>query len=220
MMVLLAAMPGPPASGSQIIVAPIMERMARAFEGMRSMHASLNQQKTYGQLGISDPSEQGVLYIKRKNNRDIQVRIEIRNPAERVITVKDNKYILFQPAIKQAIEGQVSRALGSGQSGVGLLSLFVGGAPQITRDYQIAAVADEVINGRRATHLPVINRPSIVLADEPTGSLDSENSQIVLQMLQDLNRQFHQTIVIITHNPDAASVTDRILRMRDGRIFG
>ena len=65
----------------------------------------------------------------------------------------------------------------------------------------------------------VVNRPSILLADEPTGNLDSENSQMVLQMLQDLNRKFRQTIVMITHDPDAASMASRILEMRDGRIL-
>lgn len=65
----------------------------------------------------------------------------------------------------------------------------------------------------------VINRPSILLADEPTGNLDSDNSQMVLQMLQDLNRQYKQTIVMITHDPDAASMASRILEMRDGRIL-
>jgi len=65
----------------------------------------------------------------------------------------------------------------------------------------------------------VVNRPSILLADEPTGNLDSENSQMVLHMLQDLNRKFRQTIVMITHDPDAASMASRILEMRDGRIL-
>jgi len=65
----------------------------------------------------------------------------------------------------------------------------------------------------------VVNRPAILLADEPTGNLDSENSQMVLQMLQDLNRKYRQTIVMITHDPDAASMASRILEMRDGRIL-
>jgi putative ABC transport system ATP-binding protein len=65
----------------------------------------------------------------------------------------------------------------------------------------------------------VVNTPAILLADEPTGNLDSENSQMVLQMLQDLNRKYRQTIVMITHDPDAASMASRILEMRDGRIL-
>ena len=64
----------------------------------------------------------------------------------------------------------------------------------------------------------VICEPKILLADEPTGNLDSENSQIVLNMMRTLNRSFQQTILMITHNPEAAAVADRIIRMRDGRI--
>ncbi len=64
----------------------------------------------------------------------------------------------------------------------------------------------------------VIGKPSIILADEPTGSLDSHNSQIVLDMLRNLNYKFNQTIVMITHNSEAAAYADRIIRMRDGQI--
>ncbi len=65
----------------------------------------------------------------------------------------------------------------------------------------------------------VICEPKILLADEPTGNLDSENSQVVLNMMRTLNRTFRQTILMITHNPEAAAVADRIIRMRDGRII-
>jgi putative ABC transport system ATP-binding protein len=64
----------------------------------------------------------------------------------------------------------------------------------------------------------VVTRPAIVLADEPTGNLDSENSAIVLKMFQELNYRFNQTIIMITHNPEAASVCRRIIQMRDGLI--
>lgn len=66
----------------------------------------------------------------------------------------------------------------------------------------------------------VINRPAIVLADEPTGNLDSENSEIVLRMFKELNRKYGQTIIMITHNPEAAAVCSRIIRMRDGLVEG
>lgn len=65
----------------------------------------------------------------------------------------------------------------------------------------------------------IINRPAIILADEPTGNLDSENSKIVLDMLQQLNRELNQTIVMITHNPEAAKVASRSIEMRDGMII-
>jgi len=64
----------------------------------------------------------------------------------------------------------------------------------------------------------VVNRPPLLLADEPTGSLDSENSRMVLDMLQELNQSSGQTIIIITHDPEAASTADRVLEMRDGKI--
>lgn len=66
----------------------------------------------------------------------------------------------------------------------------------------------------------IINQPAIILADEPTGNLDTENSAIVLDMFQKLNRQLNQTIVMITHNPEAAAVANRMVEMRDGRIVG
>jgi putative ABC transport system ATP-binding protein len=64
----------------------------------------------------------------------------------------------------------------------------------------------------------VVTRPTIILADEPTGNLDSENSTIVLNMFQELNYRFNQTIVMITHNPEAAAMCRRIVQMRDGLI--
>jgi len=64
----------------------------------------------------------------------------------------------------------------------------------------------------------LINRPAIVLADEPTGNLDSKNSEIVLQMLRHSNQELGQTVLMITHNPEAAAYGDRIIHMRDGEI--
>jgi len=64
----------------------------------------------------------------------------------------------------------------------------------------------------------LINTPAIVLADEPTGNLDSENSRIVLDMMRQSNRELGQTVLMITHNPAAAAYGDRIIHMRDGEI--
>ncbi len=64
----------------------------------------------------------------------------------------------------------------------------------------------------------VVNRPAIVLADEPTGNLDTENSALVLKMFRELNDRFNQTIIMITHNPEAAAACQRIIQMRDGYI--
>ncbi len=64
----------------------------------------------------------------------------------------------------------------------------------------------------------LINRPAIVLADEPTGNLDSRNSAIVLNMLRQSNKELGQTVLMITHNPEAADYGDRVIHMRDGQI--
>jgi putative ABC transport system ATP-binding protein len=65
----------------------------------------------------------------------------------------------------------------------------------------------------------VVNHPAILLADEPTGNLDTENASTVLEVLRDLNRRLGQTILMITHNPEAAAYADRTVQMRDGRIM-
>jgi putative ABC transport system ATP-binding protein len=65
----------------------------------------------------------------------------------------------------------------------------------------------------------VINQPAIVLADEPTGSLDSKSSRKVLNILRDLNENLKQTIIMITHDPEAASMANRVLKMIDGKIL-
>ncbi len=65
----------------------------------------------------------------------------------------------------------------------------------------------------------LVNHPAILLADEPTGNLDSENSRSVLDVLRGLNERLGQTILMITHNPEAAAYAHRTVTMRDGRII-
>ena len=64
----------------------------------------------------------------------------------------------------------------------------------------------------------LINHPSLILADEPTGNLDTKNSDVVLRMLRQSNQELGQTVLMITHNPEAAGIGDRIIHMRDGEI--
>jgi len=65
----------------------------------------------------------------------------------------------------------------------------------------------------------LVNRPKILLADEPTGNLDTENSEAVLDILRSLNKKYGQTILMITHNPEAADFADRKVRMKDGVVL-
>jgi putative ABC transport system ATP-binding protein len=64
----------------------------------------------------------------------------------------------------------------------------------------------------------VVNSPALLLADEPTGNLDTENSYAVLEILRGLNQRLGQTTLMITHNPEAAAFAHRIVKMRDGRV--
>ena len=62
------------------------------------------------------------------------------------------------------------------------------------------------------------SKPAIILADEPTGNLDSKTSQDVLGLIRMSSRQFNQTVIMITHNEEIAQTADRIIRIEDGRI--
>jgi lipoprotein-releasing system ATP-binding protein len=72
---------------------------------------------------------------------------------------------------------------------------------------------------RTAIARSLINNPKLILADEPTGNLDSETTEVVYDLLRDINKQFETTFVIITHDRRIAEKTDRIIEVRDGRIF-
>lgn len=65
----------------------------------------------------------------------------------------------------------------------------------------------------------LINQPAIVLADEPTGNLDSQNSREILDLLKYSNRHYHQTLIMITHDPNIALQADRVITLEDGRII-
>lgn len=65
----------------------------------------------------------------------------------------------------------------------------------------------------------LIAEPAIVLADEPTGNLDSKSSEEILKLLKMSNEKYHQTIIMITHNMEIAKCADRILRIEDGKLL-
>lgn len=72
---------------------------------------------------------------------------------------------------------------------------------------------------RAAIARALASKPAIILADEPTGNLDSKTSQDVLSLLKVTSEKFRQTIVMITHNEEIAQLADRIIRIEDGRIL-
>jgi putative ABC transport system ATP-binding protein len=113
-------------------------------------------------------------------------------------------------------------------------ALYISGLPASHFDAAFLTILDLLGISARLDHKPselsggeqqrvaiaraLATKPTILLADEPTGNLDSRNSLAVLNILRDLNERLHQTILMITHNTEAASFGHRIMHMRDGRI--
>jgi putative ABC transport system ATP-binding protein len=107
--------------------------------------------------------------------------------------------------------------------------------PPAERHRRAQALLDAVGIGQRAHHTPnqlsggqqqrvaiaraLVNEPEILLADEPTGNLDSRTSIEIMEVLQRLNREQHITIVLITHESDIAEYGTRVIAFRDGRVF-
>jgi outer membrane lipoprotein-sorting protein len=132
--------------------ASILENMARANDAMTSLAARLEQKKAYPQLGIEDPPERGEFALKRKPDGKLLVRVEIREPETRIVTLSDRRFVLYQPRIKQALEGTVDEQ-GGGRAGTSFVTYFLGGLGQAGKDYRIAAVGEETIQNRATSHL-------------------------------------------------------------------
>lgn len=66
----------------------------------------------------------------------------------------------------------------------------------------------------------LVNNPALMLADEPTGNLDSENSKEIISLLRQFNKDFNQTVIIITHDEKIANSADRVITIEDGKITG
>jgi len=115
------------------------------------------------------------------------------------------------------------------------LPLFIAGAdPAFSRRRSVALLgrlgiaqkADRNVNNisggerqRVAVARALANDPKIVLADEPTGNLDTKNTEMMMALLKQLNKEFGKTLVVITHNPEVASHAQRVISIRDGTIM-
>lgn len=87
-------------------------------------------------------------------------------------------------------------------------------------DDRVTHLPSQLSGGQQRTAVAraFINQPEVVLCDEPTGNLDSHSGKAVMEMIASLRRQFHQTVVVVTHDMEFAQTADRILTIRDGKI--
>ena len=117
------------------------------------------------------------------------------------------KFVMFS----EEILWNTRRIMGNGKG----QSLF--------REYNRETLASKVVMELEKTeeilrNRALITKPALILADEPTGNLDSRTSQEVVGLLQAMGKKFRQTIVMITHNDEIAQIADRTIRIEDGRI--
>ncbi|MGC1423495.1 MAG: ABC transporter ATP-binding protein [Terracidiphilus sp.] len=169
-------------------------------------------------LGALTPPTSGIVRIDGKDLKDL-------SNADRAKLRKDTVGFVFQ-------KYNLLPTLNA-EDNIRIVQFIANGRMQFSSEFQeilnILGIADRMKHKPRALSggqqqrvaiaRALVNRPAILLADEPTGNLDSQNSTAVLKLLADLNQQFGQTILMITHDQVAASFARRSIHMRDGQIL-
>ena len=145
--------PGAKASDSTSLAPEVVLGRMRARQfGLMTLKARIEQTKAYPQLGIEDPVESGLFRLQRDGKKGTRVRIEIQVPDTRILIVSGGRYQLYQPRLRQAIEGQL---VGTGPKG--LFSGVLSGSPealvQLERDYVVEGAGRSDLSGRPAYEL-------------------------------------------------------------------
>ncbi len=152
----LVAVAGASSPGSPDVV---LARMRQAQSSLTTLTARLEQMKSYPQLGIEDPVERGYFYMSRTRAGATRVRMEIQEPETRILTVADGKYLLYQPRIKQAVEGKLS---GGGKKGLfsGILTGSPGALEELERDYHAESSVETTLAGTNVIELRFTAQPN------------------------------------------------------------
>ena len=140
----------------------VLARMRQAQSSVESLTARLEQAKSYPQLGIEDPPERGTFTMARTKRGTARVRMEIQEPETRILTVADGKYMLYQPRIKQAVEGKLS---GGGKKGLfsGILTGSQEALEELEQDYRVERVGDTVVSEANVIELRFTARANAVV---------------------------------------------------------
>ncbi|PIQ23273.1 hypothetical protein COW36_07995 [bacterium (Candidatus Blackallbacteria) CG17_big_fil_post_rev_8_21_14_2_50_48_46] len=188
-------------------------------------------------VSLTGPSGSGkttLLYLLGALDRPSQGEIWIRDQLTR--TMKDHELTqLRQNAIGFVFQFHFLLPEFTALENV-VIPQILAGTSQLEAQSSARQLLERVGLGHRLTHRPaemsggeqqrvaiaraLCNRPALMLADEPTGNLDTENTEQVFKLLFELNREENLAIVFVTHNLELASRTDRTIQMRDGRIMG
>jgi len=169
-------------------------------------------------LGALTPPTSGIVRINGNNLNDL-------SNASRTKLRKDTVGFVFQ---KYNLLPTLTA-----EDNIRIVQFIANGNTQFSSEFQeilnILGIADRMKHKPRALSggqqqrvaiaRALVNHPAILLADEPTGNLDSQNSTAVLKLLADLNQRLGQTILMITHDQEAASYAGRSIHMRDGQIY-
>jgi len=169
-------------------------------------------------LGALTPPTSGIVRINGNNLNDL-------SNASRTKLRKDTVGFVFQ---KYNLLPTLTA-----EDNIRIVQFIANGKTQFSSEFQeilnILGIADRMKHKPRALSggqqqrvaiaRALVNHPAILLADEPTGNLDSQNSTAVLKLLADLNQRLGQTILMITHDQEAASYAGRSIHMRDGQIY-
>lgn len=169
-------------------------------------------------LGALTPPTSGIVQINGNDLNDL-------SNADRTKLRKDTVGFVFQ---KYNLLPTLTA-----EDNIRIVQFIANGKMQFSSEFQeilrILGIADRMKHKPRALSggqqqrvaiaRALVNRPAILLADEPTGNLDSQNSKAVLKLLADLNQRLGQTILMITHDQEAASYAGRSIHMRDGQIY-
>jgi putative ABC transport system ATP-binding protein len=180
-------------------------------------HSGSGKSTMFNIIGGLTPATSGTVVI---NGRDIAKMSD----GERTKLRRESIGFVFQkynllPTLSAADNIRIARAL-AGRDG--------NGDPKFQEALELLGISHRLHHKPRAMSggeqqrvaiaRAIVNNPAILLADEPTGNLDSENSTIVLNLLRELNERLGQTILMITHNPEAAAYGHRTAHMKDGKV--
>lgn len=160
--------------------------------------------------GILDTPTRGTFRLNGKNTTKLSVKEQARLRRNEIGFIFQRFNLMSQLTVLENVMLPMIRE--DSQKAKKILDLMGLTGKHDKRPGQLSGGEQQRVAIARA----LVNDPSIILADEPTGELDTQNANSIMQILQDLNQNKGVSIVMVTHNPDAADFADEILHMRDG----